>query len=151
MNPVYFAFESNLSEEQMRRRCPSAALLGRATLRGYRLAFAGFSVTWNGPVATVLPARDEQVPGVLYRLSPEDLARLDHYEGAPFVYTRRLRRVFDPGHPGRRAHVYELADEVRVAAPSLDYVLAILRGYRLHGLSLDALCSALAFSREQSQ
>ena len=151
MNPIYFAFGSNLSEVQMRRRCPSAVLVGTATLRGYRLVFAGFSVTWNGSVATVLPARGESVPGVLYRVSREDLARLDRYEGAPFVYARRLRRVFDPRHAGRRAHVYELAAETLLGEPSPDYVLTILRAYRQHGLSLDALSSALAFSREKSQ
>jgi hypothetical protein len=43
MNPLYFAFGSNLSEVKMRRRCPRAALVGPATVRGHRLAFAGFS------------------------------------------------------------------------------------------------------------
>ena len=83
MNPVYFAFGSNLADEQMLERCPSAVLLGAASLRGYRLAFAGFSWAWNGAVATIVPARGECVPGLLYRVSPGDLARLDSFEGAP--------------------------------------------------------------------
>ena len=137
MNPNYFAFGSNLSEDQMRQRCPSAVLLGRAS--------------WGGSVASIVASPGERVPGLLYRVSPDDLLRLDRFEGAPFVYARHQRRVLDGGRAERRAHVYELAVGARCGEPSLDYVLTILRAYRRHGLALDALSSALAFSREASQ
>ncbi|MDY0002073.1 MAG: gamma-glutamylcyclotransferase family protein [Polyangia bacterium] len=40
MKPVlYFAYGSNLDQAQMRRRCPTAAPIGPATLDGWRLAF----------------------------------------------------------------------------------------------------------------
>ena len=151
MNPNYFAFGSNLSEDQMRQRCPSAVLLGRASLRGHRLVFAGFSWRWGGSVASIVASPGERVPGLLYRVSPDDLLRLDRFEGAPFVYARHQRRVLDGARTERRAHVYELAVGARCGEPSLDYVLTILRAYRRHGLALDALSSALAFSREASQ
>ena len=48
----YFAFGSNLDQEQMRARCPSAKLLGPAVLPGHALAFAGYSHRWGGAVAT---------------------------------------------------------------------------------------------------
>ena len=151
MNLV-FAFGSNLSEVQMRRRCPAAALVGTATLRGYRLAFAGFSMTWQGAVATILPARGLRVPGVLYAVAPEDLARLDRFEGVPFLYSRQERGALDRRrHQTRPAHVYELPANTPLGEPSSDYVLTILRAYRQLGLSLDALASALAFSKERSQ
>jgi gamma-glutamylcyclotransferase (GGCT)/AIG2-like uncharacterized protein YtfP len=152
MNPIYFAFGSNLADEQMFERCPSAVLLGAASLRGYRLAFAGFSWAWNGAVATIVPARGECVPGLLYRVSPRDLARLDSFEGAPFVYARRQRRVLDDGaRVVRRAQVYELATPARPGKPSLEYVLTIFDAYRQHGLAMGALSSALANSRVASQ
>ena len=152
MNTLYFAFGSNLSEVQMRRRCPRAVLLGPATLRGHRLAFAGYSSKWGGAVATIRPARDGRVPGLLYRVSAVDVARLDRFEGAPHVYARRERWVFDRARSPRCAFVYELAmDAAPVAGPSLEYVLTLLRAYRQHGLSLQALSSALAFNWEASQ
>jgi gamma-glutamylcyclotransferase (GGCT)/AIG2-like uncharacterized protein YtfP len=152
MNSVYFAFGSNLSGERMLRRCPSAVLLGAGSLRGYRLVFAGFSCTWNGSVATIVPARGECVPGLLYRISRADLARLDAFEGAPLVYTRRQRMVLDRrAGTARRAHVYEFAEVQDLGEPSFDYVLTILRAYREHGLATGALSSALAMSREASQ
>ena len=95
MNSLYFAFGSNLSDVQMRRRCPRAVLIGPAILRGRRLVFAGYSTKWRGAVATILPARGGRVPGLLYRISSADLARLDRFEGAPDIYARRERRVFD--------------------------------------------------------
>ncbi len=49
---LYFAYGSNLSEAQMRARCPGARPAGRAALHGYRLAFAGYSALWGGAVAT---------------------------------------------------------------------------------------------------
>jgi gamma-glutamylcyclotransferase len=149
---LYFAFGSNLSEVQMRRRCPGAVLLGPASLHGQRLAFAGFSLRWGGAVATLLPARGGRVHGLLYRVSDRDLARLDRFEGAPDVYTRRERRVFDGARAPRVAHVYELAGEpAPLGEPSSNYILTLLRAYRQHGLALGALSSALAFSREASQ
>ncbi len=151
MNPVYFAFGSNLSQEQMLERCPSAVLLGAASLCGYRLAFAGYTWAWSGAVATVVPARGERVPGLLYGMSPSDLARLDSFEGAPLVYARRQRRVLDSARAVRRAQVYELAVARPPGAPSLEYFLTILRAYRQHGLARGALFSALANSREASQ
>lgn len=41
MNPektkLYIAYGSNLNLEQMRRRCPTAELVGKTVLRGWRL------------------------------------------------------------------------------------------------------------------
>ena len=42
---LYFAYGSNLDPTQMRRRCPTSAPAGPATLDGWRLAFGGHSRT----------------------------------------------------------------------------------------------------------
>ena len=147
MNPICFAFGSNLCTEQMVRRCPSAVVVGAGSLRGYRLAFAGFSATWNGAVATVVRARGESVPGLLYRISP-----IDVFEGVPLVYARHRRRVHEARTRAvRQAEVYELAAPWCAGAPSLEYAVTILRAYRRHGFALDALSSALAKSQDPSQ
>lgn len=83
-----------------------------AVLGGYRrLAVRGEDY----PVA--VPARDACIRGVLYlNLSPEDLARLDRFEGE--AYRRRAVQVIAGG---RRlpAEVYELRPEFRhLAAPT---------------------------------
>ena len=65
---LYFAYGSNLDGAQMRRRCPTSAPAGPATLDGWRLAFGGHSRTWGGPVATLVKDPDEWVDGLLYAL-----------------------------------------------------------------------------------
>lgn len=58
MTHLYFAYGSNLDGAQMRRRCPSARLVGAAILDGYRLGFAGQSAALGGGVATVVRDRE---------------------------------------------------------------------------------------------
>ena len=89
---LYLAYGSNMSPEQMHRRCPGARLLGAVKLRGYRLTFAGCSAIWNGGgVATIAPAPDCIVRGAVYEIDEEDLERLDRCEGVPFSYIRTRR------------------------------------------------------------
>jgi len=67
---LYFAYGSNLDDEQMRSRCASAQPVARAVLPNYALAFGGFSHRWDGAVASVVRARGARVEGLIYlRLS----------------------------------------------------------------------------------
>ena len=59
MNTLYFAYGSNMDQEQMRQRCPEAAFVGTASLPGYM-----FIINERG-VATVIPKADASVPGVV--------------------------------------------------------------------------------------
>ncbi len=112
---LYFAYGSNLDGAQMRRRCPTAALVGPAALPGRALAFAGHSASWGGGVATVVPQDGARVPGLLWGLAPEELATLDRFEGFPRAYERKLWLVETPTGRRRRAYVYFKTD----AAPSV--------------------------------
>lgn len=140
---LYFAFGSNLQRQQMVNRCPSATVVGAASLAGYRLAFAGYSVTRGGAgVATVLEDPYGWTLGVVYRISYADLMRLDRYEGHPVAYCRtpltvRLRE----GGDDVEASVYIKDDDINL--PTEDYAMAIFDGYREHGLDFDPLLQAL--------
>lgn len=81
MNTIlYFAYGSNLDEDQMRARCPTSRMSFRARLRNHRLDFTYFSTRWLGGSADVLPHSGESVWGVVYELSPEELNQLDGFE-----------------------------------------------------------------------
>jgi gamma-glutamylcyclotransferase (GGCT)/AIG2-like uncharacterized protein YtfP len=141
---TYFAFGSNLDQRQMRARCPSAALVGPATLPRHSLAFGGFSRRWGGGVASVVRDRRGCVEGVLYTLSLEDLTRLDAFEGHPFYYERVTRYVVDEHGRRRRAQVYVLDPIVaRPFPPSVEYLHVIARAYRRFGFDRRALSRAL--------
>jgi gamma-glutamylcyclotransferase (GGCT)/AIG2-like uncharacterized protein YtfP len=112
-------------------------------MHGYRLAFAGYSHTWQGPVATILPDRSAHVEGVLYRLGRGELRILDRYEGHPHKYRRYRRIVRDAGGQRHRAHVYVLPSEEEIAVPSIPYLAVIWRAYRRLGFDEGLLRAAL--------
>ena len=146
MNAIYFSYGSNMALEQMVARCPKAKLVGPARLPGYRLTFSGFSRAWGGAVATIFPAPGACVPGLLYRISPGDLAQLDAFEGAPHVYERRQHRVRDKADRVLPAEVYGLVQNPFPGVPSAEYFRAIHRAYRKYRFDIQMLSSALAFS-----
>ncbi len=138
---LYFAYGSNLDPARMRRRCPTAAPVGPATLWGWRLAFGGHSRVWGGPVATLVRAANERVDGLLYELALADLAELDRVEGHPLSYRRERLQLVDEHGRGRRAHVYILpvAGE---APPAPGYLDVLWRAYRRLGFDRDSLLAA---------
>lgn len=81
---LYFAFGSNLNTARMRGRCPSMRVIGKATLPGWRLVERLY--------ADIEPGNG-RVNGILYAISNFDLQALDYYEGAPYVYARRLMTI----------------------------------------------------------
>jgi cation transport regulator ChaC len=71
---AYFAYGSNMHRPAMQRRCPRARALGPARLDGYRF-FVGLD-GWG----SVVPSPGHTVHGVLWRLTPRDIAALHAYE-----------------------------------------------------------------------
>ena len=144
-----FAYGSNVDGDQMHARCPSARLIGTATLPGHALAFAGYSVSRASPVATVFACAGLQVPGALFSVTPRDLALLDRYEGVPWMYDRSFTWVRTPRGQRRRAAIYRLqAEQLRLGlgAPDPAYLGQIVTAYRRLGLSEEALEIALAIA-----
>ncbi|CAN0090915.1 unnamed protein product, partial [Phaeothamnion confervicola] len=67
----------------MRARCESPMLWSRpAVLRGWTRVFAARVAAWGGgSVANVAPMDGGEVFGALYMLTPQELHRLDMFEG----------------------------------------------------------------------
>jgi gamma-glutamylcyclotransferase (GGCT)/AIG2-like uncharacterized protein YtfP len=128
----YFAFGSNLSIEQMRRRCPDSIVITPATLDDHRIVFAGSSSIWGGfGVATVEHAKGSTVPGLLYLVSDRDLRRLDRAEGHPRSYVREAHNV-DVGEVSITAWTY-VKHGARKTRPSGEYLRIIAEGYEMIG------------------
>lgn len=141
-NPLYFAYGSNLSETQMAERCPGSVPSRTARLAGYRLAFGGHSTRRNGGVATILPAaREVFVPGLLYRLTPQDLAALDGWEAYPRVYDRVQVSVADAAGAPQRALTYILLNFFP-NPPSPEYLEIILTAYRRLGFDTSVISTS---------
>ncbi len=147
---TYFAYGSNLSQDQMLRRCPTSSPIGLARLDGWRLAFGGHSLRWGGATASLKKSPGDYVDGVLYSMPQRDLLTLDGHEGHPYAYRRRRMRVFDETGRGRYAQVYikELGNEKHPAGP---YLGLMVRAYRTLGLGLTPLALALCIDRKGEQ
>jgi gamma-glutamylcyclotransferase (GGCT)/AIG2-like uncharacterized protein YtfP len=133
--PRYFAYGLNMSVALMGRRCPGAVPIGPAWLDGWRF------IVMRGGYASIVPDPGDVVHGVLWRITPRDLAALNAFEnidGGLYV-----RRVLPVRHAARRASalVY-LSRDCHEGRPRPGYqaiVVAAARQWRLP----DAYVSAL--------
>lgn len=71
----YFAYGSNMSVAQMRRRCPPARPVGTGRISGWR-----FIINSRG-TASIVRAAGGEVQGVVWRVTRDCMATLDVFEG----------------------------------------------------------------------
>jgi cation transport regulator ChaC len=96
---LYFAYGSNMERAAMRKRCAAAQAVGPALLRGWRyIIAAGYG--------TIAPVAGGHVFGVLWRLTPRDLATLKSYENLDSGLYRRVMLTVEVGGRRARALVY---------------------------------------------
>ena len=104
---LHFAYGSNMSAALMRRRCPDARLVGCACLPGYR-----FIIMRSG-YASVVPAPGCCVPGLLWRVTPRDVAALNVYENLDGGLYRAVTMAVVTHRLHRAALVYIGCDRAR--------------------------------------
>lgn len=139
---IYLAYGSNLNLKQMAERCPTAKVLGGATLDGYRLLFRGGGI---GAVATVEKKKDGSVPVLLWQITPRDEAALDRYEGYPRLYRKETVNVQINGD-WVEAMVYIMNPGWRFGNPSRYYYDVIREGYVDAGFDISVLEKAARYS-----
>ena len=120
---LHFAYGSNMSRPHLLARCPDATALGVATLRGWR-----FSINPDG-YGTIVPQAGGLVYGVVWRLTPRDLAAVNAYENvAGGLYQRRLLSVLIAGRR-EQALVY-LAMRQGAGVPRPGYIALVVAAAR---------------------
>jgi gamma-glutamylcyclotransferase (GGCT)/AIG2-like uncharacterized protein YtfP len=134
---LLFAYASNLNREHLVERCPSAEVLGTATLADHRLVFR------HG--ADLEPHAGAAALGVVWRLTPADMVALDHYEGFPSLYRKDYRQVQLAGGEAVEVMLYRMNRE-GYAPPPADYLEVIREGYREFGLPEAGLDAAVELS-----
>ncbi len=122
----YFAYGSNLCVRQMALRCADAADPQPAVLADH-----DWLINQRG-VATVEPFAGNQVHGVLWQVSDDDLATLDSAKGVPVRY-RRDRLTVHTGEGPSPAWVY-IDHRVIPGPPRPGYLPRIIDGAAQHGL-----------------
>lgn len=138
MTLKYFAYGSNMLEERLRQRCPSARALAVSRLEGWALSLHKRSKDGSGK-ATIAPSNKPgaSVFGVLYEMDSDDLDPLDRAEGHGSGYDRTSIKVAIIGSGETVTAITYLADEGGVD-PSLSpydwYLKLIVAGAKEHAL-----------------
>ena len=134
MGKIYVAYGSNLSEEQMAYRCPSAKIIGTGLLRDWRLMFKG---DLPNSYATVERWEGYDVPVLVWNLTVADEKRLDRYEG----YPKEMKD--DKKITGM---VYTRPEDMCLNPPCDHYYAVLYEAYEKFGFDLKSLEDALFFS-----
>ena len=100
MKKIYFAYGANTNKGAMRRRCPNAKPVGAGHIKGYKLKFNNVADIVPFPNRDSLMNQD--VPCVIWEITPDCEKALDRFEGFPSLY----RKVDVEGYMGEN-YFYE--------------------------------------------
>jgi len=120
---LHFAYGSNMSRALMAARCPGATVLGVASLAGWRFVISpdGYGSIALHPGGIVY--------GVLWRLTPRDLAAINAYENLDAG--RYIRRVLPvEWRMRRRAALVYIARRQGSGVPRPGYVRVVVEAAR---------------------
>ncbi len=136
----YFAYGWPINKALMKKCIGKWIEARRATLKGFKLVFNAYSPSWRGGVANLRENEKAKTYGVAYKITSEQLEKLDRFEGVPQRSARMSVTIEVEGIGEVKAitHVAANPKEGRVH-PSREYVSAVYRGMKQHGLGEEAL------------
>lgn len=118
---LYFAYGSNMWNEQINKRCPDSTKLGIARLAGYR-----WIISTRG-YANVVESLNDEVEGVLFEISESDEQTLDAKEGVGSGGYQKGELTVVLGAKAMVALVY-LDPVITEGAPIPEYIERINQG-----------------------
>lgn len=132
----YFAYGSNMNRAQVRQRAGEPAEERLARLENFELNFDKIARGGTG-TGNIAAAEGRVVHGVLYRLTEEQLKKLDRFEGVPEHYRRSEVNVLDAEGRKIAAQVYLARKVRRGLKPDRAYLQRIIDGAVEHSLPGD--------------
>ena len=141
---IYAAYGSNMDLAQMAHRCPQAELMGRGTMKDWRLLFKG---SQTGSYAPIERKEGYTVPVLLWQISKADEGRLDIYEGFPGFYYKQIVEV-ETEHGLEKGMAYIMHEERKLGIPTDRYYDVLERAYKAFGFNQRILRDAYWISRD---
>jgi gamma-glutamylcyclotransferase (GGCT)/AIG2-like uncharacterized protein YtfP len=133
----YFAYGSNLDPDRFRSRVCDWSDRRRAILRDYELRFSGDVTSEGGGGAVIQEAAGERVFGGVYRISREQIEKMDEVElgDATNPQRRGERKQLELECPDGMltVEVYVVPEPETYRAPSPTYLGHIVKGLRAFG------------------
>lgn len=124
----YFAYGSNLDEDQIRFRCPDSKLIDVGYVKDYEFKFTTFAKRRNGGVADIVYKTGSKLWGALYELTAGDLEKLDTFEEYPIRYGRIIVDVHGKNKIYKNVQTYFVNAKTGFYKPSKEYLDLILNG-----------------------
>ncbi len=147
MKRIYGAYGSNLNIKQMKKRCPTAKVIGTTVINNYALVFRG---TGDAAVATLEPSPGSGVPIALWEIQVQDEYHLDRYEGYPDLYRKEILD-FNVSSQVKEIMMYLMNEQYPYEIPSSQYIDVIKEGYHDHGFDERILLDAVEQAKENVQ
>jgi cation transport regulator ChaC len=133
---LYFAYGSNMVEEQMRDRCKSAVKVCVGVLNNHKIVFNRKGTYRPGGVASVEESEGQRVYGVIWKMHSSEFWDLDEKED-PKAYVRKKMSVSTLSGEHHSCHIYVAIPQRGVFKPGKDYLKLMVRGARETGLPDD--------------
>lgn len=130
---LYSAYGMNTNLDEMSFRCPTAKLVGVATLKGYRLQFRIH--------ADIELDESSSIQVLLWDITNDDLTFLDYLEGYPVYYDRCIVPVVCNGNI-YESLVYQMVDKSYTKPPHKSYLDTCCNGYEQNNMDLTQLENA---------
>ena len=130
---LYFAYGSNLHQQQMRRRCKDSIFIKSFILKDHILNFRS-----QYKVADIEELKGSFVPGTIYDISKSDEKKLDIYEDYPFLYKKKYFIIKD-----KTVMTYFMNSKSSFKYPSTRYLNIIKQGYKDCKLDMNYLFKIL--------
>ena len=129
----------NTNPHEMAYRCPTSEAVGRVVLPKHRLEFKTH--------ATIAVDPNQDMEGVLWRITDTDEQMLDILEGFPEYYTKKTV-VVSQANVEYMAMTYVMDPKAQIRAPHSSYYNILSKGYEHFGIDQRQLLNALpvAFS-----
>ena len=128
----YFAYGSNMDFDQLKERCPSAQFVSIGYLKDHALKFTIYSPVRFCGCADIVFSQDCLVFGVVYKLSEDDLRKLDYFENVPHSYVRVKRNIM-VGNIAQLIDTYTVLSKDK-HTPSKKYMRHLISGAKKFGL-----------------
>lgn len=135
----YFAYGSNMDETQMKQRCPSAELIDKVYIDGYR-----FLINERG-VATIVRDVSKTVYGTLWLITKEDENSLDRHEGVgQHHYFKMEVETLSIDNPGKSYYsLAYIAYNCNNGKPRDGYLERVIEAARMHGIKEEYIQTTL--------
>jgi len=132
---LYFAYGSNMSKSQMKKRIQTAEFIDFGFLEDHRLKFNREGSYRSGGVASVEPG-EGRVWGAVWKMPTADLQKLTKIED-PTAYKREVKTVTLRDKTSVSCHTYVAIPQTDFIPPEQNYIETILTGAREIGLPKD--------------